>query len=218
MLRTLLVLFILFRGLFVRAQVGIGTVTPDSKLEIRSAGSSATTRSFHVKTPAGVTLFLVRDDGHLGIGTNNPGAALDISGALLDIKGVLLLSGSSAGYVGLSSPSSGDSVIYTLPGVDGVSGQVLSTNGNGQLSWTSAGSGTAVVKAKSRSALLSNVERYDITVPNLDVNDGISVIMEVDLAPKPIPNYYIFRDIGGGKVTVHFTAPYSGYITWLIIE
>lgn len=52
------------------------------------------------------------------------------------------LNHSGAGSVTLKAPTSG-TVTYTLPGADGTSGQVLSTNGSGTLSWASAGGGGA---------------------------------------------------------------------------
>ena len=49
-------------------------------------------------------------------------------------------------YVGLKAPSSiTTSVTYALPSGDGSSGQVLTTNGSGILSWASAGSGVTNV-------------------------------------------------------------------------
>jgi hypothetical protein len=44
-------------------------------------------------------------------------------------------------YVGFQAPASvAADVLWTLPGVDGVSGQILSTNGSGTLSWAAASS------------------------------------------------------------------------------
>jgi hypothetical protein len=52
----------------------------------------------------------------------------------------------------------------------------------------------------------------------LDNDDGISVVLEAGSTPMPIPNFYIFRDIINNRVTVHFSAPFSGYVTWIIID
>ena len=52
--------------------------------------------------------------------------------------GVLKLNGSSSGYVGLQGAAAAGSTTYTLPSADGSNGQVLSTNGTGTLSWTTA--------------------------------------------------------------------------------
>ena len=66
--------------------------------------------------------------GNMGIGTNAPGSKLDV-------KGTLRLSGSSSGYVGFAPAADAGSTTYTLPDADGSSGQVLTTDGSGVLSW-----------------------------------------------------------------------------------
>lgn len=72
--------------------------------------------------------------GDTGIGTNTPGSKLDV-------KGSLRLSGSNSGYVGFSPATDAGSTTYTLPTTDGSTGQVLTTNGTGSLSWSSAAGG-----------------------------------------------------------------------------
>jgi len=48
----------------------------------------------------------------------------------------------SSAYVGFKAPSTiTANRIWTLPAADGTSGQVLSTNGSGTLSWATAGGG-----------------------------------------------------------------------------
>lgn len=44
-------------------------------------------------------------------------------------------------YTGFKAPALAGNVIYTLPTADGASGEVLSTNGSGALSWTAGGGG-----------------------------------------------------------------------------
>ncbi len=53
------------------------------------------------------------------------------------------LLGSTSGYTELAASSVATPTTYTLPATDGTSGQVLSTNGTGTLSWTTPTSGTA---------------------------------------------------------------------------
>lgn len=55
--------------------------------------------------------------------------------------GGLQLHGSSSGYVGLSPAAAAGSTTYTLPSADGSSGQALTTNGGGTLSWGSMPTG-----------------------------------------------------------------------------
>lgn len=72
----------------------------------------------------------------IGIGTATPGSSLDI-------KGTLRLSGSSSGYIGLAPAADAGSTIYTLPFADGTTGQVLTTNGSGILSWSTIPGGSS---------------------------------------------------------------------------
>lgn len=74
-------------------------------------------------------------EGNVGIGKATPGSALDV-------KGVLRLSGGTSGYVGIAPAAAAGSTTYTLPSADGSSGQTLSTNGGGTLSWAGPPSGT----------------------------------------------------------------------------
>ncbi|MHB8871515.1 MAG: hypothetical protein ACYC5G_03615, partial [Candidatus Doudnabacteria bacterium] len=52
----------------------------NAKLVIKGAGATSATSSLEVQDSAGSSKFFVRDDGNVGIGTNNPGAQLDIYG------------------------------------------------------------------------------------------------------------------------------------------
>jgi hypothetical protein len=49
--------------------VGIGTSTPTSRLEVKGSGSTSSTNSFLVENNAGTDIFKIRDDGRVGIGT-----------------------------------------------------------------------------------------------------------------------------------------------------
>lgn len=55
--------------------------------------------------------------------------------------GKLFIQGATNGYTALGAPATGSNITYTLPGADGTSGQVLSTNGSGTLSWATASGG-----------------------------------------------------------------------------
>lgn len=70
-----------------------------------------------------------------------------VSGSTSSVGGKITLNEGSANgsnYVEIKAPDSvASNVTYTLPSVDGTSGQVLSTNGSGTLSFITAGGGTS---------------------------------------------------------------------------
>lgn len=112
----------------------------------------------------------------------------------------------------------GQNTPLLLNGAAGNNGDVLLSRGpNATPIWVNLQQ-TVGIKSKSRSSFLSGVEDFDISVSQLDDNDGISVVLEVGSVPIPIPNYYIYRNILQNKITVHFTAPYTGYVTWVVVD
>lgn len=72
--------------------------------------------------------FLASRDGNVGVGTTTPNGKLDV-------KGNFVISGSTSGFAGFRAAAAAGSTVWTLPIADGASGQVLSTNGSGILSW-----------------------------------------------------------------------------------
>lgn len=62
--------------------------------------------------------------------------------------GLLELAANGTAYVGFKAPDNlSAALLWTLPGVDGASGQFLQTNGAGTLTWAGAGAGGAVWSA-----------------------------------------------------------------------
>ena len=109
-----------------------GALTLTNGAVINEAGADSDTR---IEGDTDVELvFVDASTDRVGFGTSTPGSKVDI-------KGTLRLSGSSSGYVGLSPAAAAGSTTYTLPSADGTSGQLLSTNGSGTLSWATAGGG-----------------------------------------------------------------------------
>lgn len=106
---------------------------------LKTTGGNDGTLVIQTTTAGGTATTAVTVDAsqNVGIGASSPGSKLDV-------KGTLRLSGSSSGYVGLAPAAAAGSTTYTLPSADGTNGQVLSTNGTGTLSWTTAGGVTSV--------------------------------------------------------------------------
>ncbi|MCB9230653.1 MAG: hypothetical protein H6581_03275 [Bacteroidia bacterium] len=110
------ILFLCILGFSVNAQtnnVGIGTTTPAAKLHIMPDTSAA----------------LLIDAYGSGAGQTGQIQFMEIS-----INGT--------NYVGFKAPDSlGANTIWVLPLTDGTSGQVLTTDGNGHLMWTTPTTG-----------------------------------------------------------------------------
>jgi len=173
-----------------------GDVVLSGVLNIASGGTGSSVRNF-VDLTSNETI----------------GGQKTFSQLLSALNGISISNGLS--LAGTTSP-------IRLNGNTGSVGQVLVSQGAGATpTWVSAQQ-AAGIKTKGRSNLLSGAETYDIALPaglpSLDDNDGISVVLEAGTTPMPIPNFYIFRDIINNRVTIHFTAPFSGYVTWVIID
>ena len=72
--------------------------------------------------------------GNVGVGTTSPPAKLAVNGSMV-------VMGSTSGYNGFVASAVAGSTVWTLPVNDGTSGQVLATNGSGQLVWQAAAVG-----------------------------------------------------------------------------
>jgi hypothetical protein len=118
--------------------------------------SGNTPSSLNIMTGSTGTLsarLTVMSNGNVGIGTVTPGSKLDVKGAIRYL-------GTTSGYVGFQAPAAAGATIYTLPSADGTSGQVLGTDGAGNLSWVtqSAAPTSGVCTTSSSSIVLSTTE------------------------------------------------------------
>ena len=123
---------------------------------------------FNVANSVSSPMVTVKQTGSLGIGTTNPGTKLDVLGAITaNVQGTATgqggemrfreLAAGGANYAAIRAPDSiAADYVLTLPPDDGTSNQVLTTDGNGVLSWTTpsggASSGTYLANNGSASA------------------------------------------------------------------
>lgn len=97
---------------------------------------------------------------------------VQITSTLLQAKGTLQLMGSTSGYVGLKGAAAAGSTTYTLPAADGTTGQALTTNGSGTLTWsTPSGSSNITSQGlwENNATISSN---YTITSGNNAMSAG----------------------------------------------
>lgn len=176
-------------------------------------------------TPVGATQGNIVLGGTLGISNGGTGSSVknfvDLS-TTQNINGEKIFLNTIEGRAGITASNSislvGSATSLLLDGQAGAAGDIVVSQGaNSTPRWVSPRS-LLGIKSKNRSISLVSTEVYTIPVVGLDGDDGISVLMEVDAVPRPVPNYYIYRDISNGRVEVHFTAPFTGFITWVVVE
>lgn len=63
------------------ANVGIGILTPGSKLVVKGAGITTATSALNVTNSSDASLLFVRNDGNVGIGQTSPGYKLHVNGS-----------------------------------------------------------------------------------------------------------------------------------------
>ena len=76
---------ILFSVIFVLilnsyGQVGIGTTSPGSKLEVKGTGNTTSSSSLNITNSSSNSMLYVRDDGYIGFGTTAPSRKFEIIG------------------------------------------------------------------------------------------------------------------------------------------
>jgi len=129
--------------------------------------------------------------GNTGIGTNVPGTKLDVGGAITSRPygtnsgetGQIILRELAAGGTNTATIRAPDAIgadyILTLPADDGTANQILQTDGNGVLSWTSAGTS------------LTDGDKGDITVASTGTvwtidNSSVTLAKMADMSTASI--------------------------------
>jgi hypothetical protein len=193
--------------------IGIGSSVPTAKVDINAEGSQA----INIRSTLGSGSIIRIDDnandtsplvytasGSLGLGTATPNEKLDTIGNI-GLNGALRLynTGRSA-YSALQAATSPGNLTFTLPNSYGSSGQVLTSNGAGTLSWSSvstgttgitsivAGSGIQVTNGTGPTVTVSNTGIRSLTAGSniqISVNNGVGIITStasvVITAPYP---------------------------------
>jgi hypothetical protein len=184
--------------------------------------------------------------GNVGIATTSPAHRLDVSGTFratglatmsagATISGAAtsinansnfttsINTGTSTGAVTIGNTGNTTtvgSIATTLKTTVGTNDRVVVASSSGQLDQASP---AAIIRAGTRAGRVTGLSNAIVTptaisVPNLDNNDVIIVTLE-GAATAVIPVFTIVRTTGvGGTFLVHFSAPYTGTLNWLVID
>jgi len=95
-----------------------------------------------------------------------------ITSTLFQTKGSHQFMGSTSGYVGLQAAAVAGSTTYTLPSADATTGQALTTNGSGTLSWATPAGGSNITAQglwENNATISAN---YSVTSGNNAMSSG----------------------------------------------
>lgn len=155
------------------------------------------------KVQVGDTSVTVTDTGSNGTISfttdNTVKATIDNAGNLtINGQGDLRLADAdSSNYVALQAPATvASNVTWTLPNADGTTGQVLSTNGSGTLSWVAAGGSS------------NSISQLDSNVTVTDTGSNGTIAFTTDNSER-------MRVTSAGNVGIGTSSPevFSGYTT-----
>jgi len=121
----------------VDRNITLDTVTMGSTDTNATAGSILFSTGTKVQQD-NANLFWDDTNNRLGVGTATPGNRLDVLGdAAVRANGqIRLYADNNTNYISFQAGTSTTTTNYTLPATDGTSGQALTTNGSGVLSWS----------------------------------------------------------------------------------
>jgi fibronectin-binding autotransporter adhesin len=123
-------------GTLYQNRLNIGASNSNLGVSIYSEASYGDFKVYTGGSTSSQERFRITSGGSVGIGTQAPAALFDVNGASRSTSHIL----AGAGTLTLLSPLSGTTALR-FPSNAGTSGQVLSTDGTGNLSWTTAFSG-----------------------------------------------------------------------------
>ena len=110
----------------------------------------------------------------------------------------LKLNGTTSGSVSLDAPATGSNVSFTLPGSVGTSGQLLSTNGSGVLSFVNGGKILQVVRATdttdrtTTSTSLVDVTGMSVTITPQRSTSALLIIMSAGIQSVGTNGWVLF--------------------------
>jgi hypothetical protein len=166
-------------------RVGIGTITPTSRLQIQGSGTTSASSALNATNSSGTSVLFVRDDGRVGIKNTTPVSELHTIGQI--VGGTTGFGSGMIGFTGLGSYNSStaveniDGLYIRKAGTDASSVSISLGNAGGDFYYVGArikhirtganSNGHLVFETKSDSSTNTTVERMRITdTGNVGIN------------------------------------------------
>ena len=128
-------------------------------------------------------------------------------------------SGSGTNYTALKAQAQAANVTYTLPAADGTSGQVLSTNGSGTLSWATASGGGGTPAGSPGQVQFNSTGSFGGATgftyqsgasPNVTITAQNAAHVALSLVSASTPTIDVFRVSADNGTTTHFRVTSTG--------
>ena len=181
----------------------------DGKIHLGVASASYAPLVFYIEGSTEAARLDI--DGYFGIGTSDPTQKIEVLDGNVLISntgtaGQLRLqepAGSGSNYTGFRAQAQSANIVYTLPAADGSNGQVLTTNGSGTLSWSTASGGGSYINNSTSAQSGANF--------NIGGNGTIGGTLSVASNGTISGNVSVGGNASiGGNATISGTAVISG--------
>jgi hypothetical protein len=210
---------------------------------LNDAGTAVVATPFRLQNAAPTNSLVIAADGNVGVGVAIPTRRLDVAGTIgatglitgtagATISGAAtsinassnfttsINTGTSTGAVTIGNAGNTTtvgSIATTLKTTVGTNDRVVLASSAGQLDQASIATVVSGGTIGARVATATNANSHTINDTQVTTNDIITVTLETSASTAVIPVFTIVRTNGVG-FTVHFSAPFSGFVNYTIIN
>jgi hypothetical protein len=159
--------------------VGIGTTSPTSRLQIQGSGTTSATSALNVTNSSGTSRLFVRDDGRVGVNTSTPNEAFEVQGNAR-VSGRIVIGDGSAGSPALNFVLDPDTGLFR-PGNNILA---FSTTGAERIRITATGEvgiGTTIPESNVPLTVNTNNNAFNSTVILQNSNTGTSALSQIQM-------------------------------------
>jgi hypothetical protein len=209
---------------------------------LNDAGTAVVTTPFRLQNAAPTNSLVIHTDGNVGLGVAVPTRRLDVAGTIgatglitgtagATISGAAtsinassnfatnINTGTSTAAVTIGNTSNATtvgSIATTLKTTIGTNDRVVVASTTGQLDQISPAALVSSAVIGARVATVAGTMSTTVTDANVTTNDIITVTLETSTSTATMPVFTIVR--AAGSFVVHFSAPFTGFVNYTIIN